>query len=334
MHKYTCRIKSKNVICILCQRLPLGGGILIRPQYIFVLGILLIQRSRPNLKQPHLEPRSHFVQRHLLPISSARLGVHVMAEANEVIVVAKRHDPSCIGLGHWEQTFQDVTDALAQLGMEIIQYNVRIGLRHGVGPPWQIVTQYGTTERKEGGGTQRQVTHHQPIGLTPGFLHHNNVGEFRLLARRYQLIDPIVAAIDSRGVGDEQLDFLGELLEAAAGIAAGRHAHHGFGQSGIAVLVVNVIGLFLRLGILGIHFRFQRVVAGPNFRGEGLAGRQRLADDALLLVRGLVASLEAFAVQIFATETRLTTRRGGLGGGGHDCGVVGFLLRSLLVALT
>mmetsp|Transcript_3775 Transcript_3775/g.10686 ORF Transcript_3775/g.10686 Transcript_3775/m.10686 type:complete len:255 (-) Transcript_3775:36-800(-) len=240
-----------------------------------------------------------------------------MAEADEIIVVAKCDDAPSVGFGDGEQTFQYVPDALAEVGIEIVEKDVRIGLAHGAGTAGQIVTEDGAAQGKEGGGAQGQVAHDQPVGLAARFLHHDDVGKVRFLARRYQLVDPVVAAVDPGGVGKQQLDLLGKLLEPRAGIAAGRDAHHRLGEAGVAVLVVDVVGQLLRLFVLGVHLGLQGVVAGPHFGGEGPPGRQRLADDALLLVRRLVASLETFAVQIFAAETGLAPRRGGLRGGGH-----------------
>eukprot|EP00326_Haptolina_ericina_P017062 CAMPEP_0181191434 /NCGR_PEP_ID=MMETSP1096-20121128/12733_1 /TAXON_ID=156174 ORGANISM="Chrysochromulina ericina, Strain CCMP281" /NCGR_SAMPLE_ID=MMETSP1096 /ASSEMBLY_ACC=CAM_ASM_000453 /LENGTH=65 /DNA_ID=CAMNT_0023280733 /DNA_START=383 /DNA_END=577 /DNA_ORIENTATION=+ len=52
-----------------------------------------------------------------------------MAEGDEIVLIDKRDDAAAIGLGHREEVLEDDADPLANLGREIVQDDVRRGLR-------------------------------------------------------------------------------------------------------------------------------------------------------------------------------------------------------------
>ena len=130
----------------LSQGLSFGRCVLIGSQNILILRILLIQRPRPNLIQSHLKSGPNLMQRDLLFISPTSLGIHVMSKADEVVIVGKCDDASRIWLGDWEKTFQYVTNTFAQIGMKVIEDNVRVGLAHWTCPTGEVVSKYRTAQ--------------------------------------------------------------------------------------------------------------------------------------------------------------------------------------------
>mmetsp|Transcript_5760 Transcript_5760/g.12580 ORF Transcript_5760/g.12580 Transcript_5760/m.12580 type:complete len:255 (+) Transcript_5760:471-1235(+) len=248
----------------------------------------------------------------------------MMPKRNMIIVIAKRHNPPRIRLGNRKETLQYIPHASSQRRLEIVQYDMRIRLRHGRAPPLQIVTQHPPAQREVRRGPQRQVTHDQTVRLPPRLLHHHQIGKVRRLADVDQLVHAMSTAIDPRAIRNEQLHLLRELLESTARGATRRDAHPRIAPSRIAVLVVDVTRIALVFGVLVIDVGFEFVVGGAEFGGEGFALGEGVADSFFGFVVGGFDGGEGFAVEVFAAEAGVASVGGGGGvGGWHYCFVVG-----------
>jgi hypothetical protein len=91
--------------------------------------LLIIQRPRPNLKQPHTHPRPHLGQ---LDRLEARLDKNMVAHLDSILNILKGDNAvSDFGRGFagWEEVFEDLYAALAELGAEAFEDEVRVGFR-------------------------------------------------------------------------------------------------------------------------------------------------------------------------------------------------------------
>ena len=56
----------------------------------------------------------------------------MVTETDEIITVGKRHDALRIDLRHWEDVLQNITDAIAEFGLEVVKDEVRVSLTNWV----------------------------------------------------------------------------------------------------------------------------------------------------------------------------------------------------------
>mmetsp|Transcript_13487 Transcript_13487/g.27410 ORF Transcript_13487/g.27410 Transcript_13487/m.27410 type:complete len:246 (+) Transcript_13487:283-1020(+) len=240
----------------------------------------------------------------------------MMTKANMIIIIRKGHHSLRIWLGNGKQTLQNIPHPFPQLALKLIKNDMRISFRHRRRSPLQIVPQYRPIQGKVGSRTQRQVTNDQTVRLPPRFLHHHQIGKIAGFTNIHQFVHSMTPPIDPRRIGNQQLHLLGKLLQPRRRSPTGRHAHPRIAPPGIAVLVVDVTRRNFRLGVLVIDLGFEFVVGGAEFRGEGFARGEGLADPAFLFVGVGVVGGEGFAVEVFAAEAGLAAVGGCLGRGG------------------
>lgn len=127
----------------------------------FDVTALLCQCATTNFEQAHRHPGPHLGQLDRLP---ARADKDVMPHFDAVGQVLKRHDPATDFLirgrsfARGKQMLQDLHHTFAQRGVEVVEYEMRIGFRDcSARRRGQVVAEENVVEGKRRRGAVRQM---------------------------------------------------------------------------------------------------------------------------------------------------------------------------------
>ena len=138
-----------------------------------------------------------------------------MPEGYEVVIVGEGDDSLAFDLGDWEHVLEYVDYPLAQLGGEVVEYEMGVGFGHGGQSFFDVVPEDHVLESEVYGGAYRHVAHNHPIGLPPVLMQQYQVSQILLLAEAYQVVNDITASIYSVCIGHDNRHLLQELDQPA-----------------------------------------------------------------------------------------------------------------------
>ena len=92
----------------------------------------------------------------------------------------------------------NVTDTVAEAGLEVVHDQMREGLANGVNLILQIVAKDNIVETEIGGWAIRHVADDKTIRLTSGLVDHDQVREAVGLSNLNQILKHVATTIDSR----------------------------------------------------------------------------------------------------------------------------------------
>ncbi|RMZ98551.1 hypothetical protein BpHYR1_047369 [Brachionus plicatilis] len=107
--------------------------------------------------------------------------------------------------------FHNVDAALAQLGREVVENQMRVGLGHGAAI-FYIMSHYHIVQCKVSCRSVRQVTYLQGVWLASCFVYYDQIGALIGPACFYQLFCLVVAAVNALRIGKYQFEFFGKLF--------------------------------------------------------------------------------------------------------------------------
>ena len=131
----------------------------------------------------------------------------MVPKGDVVVLVGEGDHPLAVRLRHRKEVLEDVAHSGAQLAGEVVQHQVRVGLRHGA-HLGNVVPHDGVQQLKVGRGAKGQVADHQAIRFTSGLVEDDKVGDGVSATALHQLLQLVVAAVDALRVGDDQFEFL------------------------------------------------------------------------------------------------------------------------------
>lgn len=156
-------------------------------------GILHLQRAQLDLVEAKLKARAHLGDLHLAALH--RL-VDVMAKGDVVVLISEGDHPLALLLRYGEEVLENVGHPSAQLGVQIVEHEVRICLRHGphIG---NVVSHDGVEHLKVGRRAEGQVADDEAVRFTAGLVEDDKVGDVVCSTALYQLFYLVVSAVDA-----------------------------------------------------------------------------------------------------------------------------------------
>lgn len=292
--------------------------------------VLVVERARPDLKQPHRHPRSHLGQ---LDAPIARLDEDVVPDLDAVLDVLERDDPAAQpgrAVARREEVLQDLDDALAQRRREAVEDEVRVRLADGAaGRVGHVVAQHDVVQAEGRGRPVRQVRHRQRGGRAAVLVQQDDVAEAGGQRRRRQRRQHQVAAVEPHGRRQQQPHLLGEAGQPRRRVAAGGHEHARVDDAAQRrVLVVQaelVRRAAVRARLVVLVVLPQRFVVGDGGL-ERLAARERRLELRALLGDLRVAQGQRPPVDVVAPFAGLSALWGGVSRGCGSRGAEGDLL--------
>ena len=106
-------------------------------------------------------------------------------------------------LQHWDFLFFSKTYPFSQPGLEVVEDEVRVLLGH-VAKVGDVVAHDHVGEGEVGRGAVGQVADDETVGLAAVLVHHDEVGDVVGAAGLHQLLELVVAAVESLRVRHHQ----------------------------------------------------------------------------------------------------------------------------------
>lgn len=307
--------------CIACwvqvQCVGLGAGghlqlslllcrVHIRAKHPLCIGVGLINRALFDLEHPSIEPGPDLCQLHL-PV--ARLDEHMVSERNKVVLVRKRHDPLRVILGNGEEELECRHNSRSQLGRESFKDEMRVLFGDGrVCVCRDLVSEHNIVQCEEKRGAVGEVRNNHRVWYTPVFMQYHHVGDPIRSSSSRKISYRIRAPIQPCRVGEQQSDLLGELREARAGIARGRHQNTWVVRPRARVLIIDTRARrILRCIEVEVASEVGGVLAA-KLGGQRFARGERFADGLFAVVDLLFLGFERLFVDVLATLARLSSQ--------------------------
>merc|ERR1719469_1373319 len=155
------------------EKPSLPGGVHVRlesPLRVRRLG--RVHGAQLDLIEPQLEPRPHLLQIHVL--ASVQLLVVVVPERHKVVVVGKGHHALRIFLGYRKEVLENGHGPDAELTLEVVEDEVRVGLGHGA-DVGDVVPHDDVRHGEVGGGAVGKMANHQAVGHTAVLLYYQKI---------------------------------------------------------------------------------------------------------------------------------------------------------------
>lgn len=164
----------------------------------------------------------------------------MMSERDSISGIHKRHDPFRIRLWCRKQMLDDIGNTLSELGIEIIEDEMRKRLRHRANVFLDIMAHDTIGDIEVRGWPKRQMRDDHAIRLSAMLMHDNDIRHLIRATGGDELAKHEVPAVEPLRVGKDEAELLGELAEARRR-RAGRGDDDSRGPVR-AVLVVDIGG--------------------------------------------------------------------------------------------
>lgn len=245
----------------------------------FRIAVLVGQGAASDLKEAHRHARPDLGQLDALPACPHK---HMMADLDAILDVLERHHAAAdLGVGRGrlargEHVLEDLHDALAERGGEVLEDQMRVGFRDGAARrAGEVVAEQHVVQAKGGGGPVGEMRDGERRRGAAVLMQQEQIGERAGVGAGHERGKHERAAVEPDGCWQQEADFFGKGRKPGRGRARGGDERAGIDNAGeVRVFVVEGERFRRRQRRFVVGLCSEKGGVRGERRGEGLSGRE------------------------------------------------------------